>query len=321
MQKIILTLSCLLFSGTVAMPAADSSASLWNQGWKFHREAPPAPPSLIHVAEGDCLSQGEFPNGTAAQSATFAGREVRYVALEALSSQTPGEAFTSLAELDLLGTDGKPLPRDGWKVIFADSEETQAENGRAANILDGKPGTIWHTVYSGQTPKHPHVVVIDLGAPQTIVGLRCLPRQSNTPGMIKGWRLYGKRTPILPAKPTAAETPALPTEATAGFADTAWESVSLPHTPRIEPISESGRHFQGLCWYRKPFRTEQAWAGKKIQLRFEGAMQIAEVWLNGQRLATMLLQASNKAGKIRITAMADGLKPAETIIDSKLVRN
>ena len=98
MQKIILTLSCLLFSGTVAMPAADSSASLWNQGWKFHREAPPAPPSLIHVAEGDCLSQGEFPNGTAAQSATFAGREVRYVALEettclAVANGTPADTI------------------------------------------------------------------------------------------------------------------------------------------------------------------------------------------------------------------------------------
>ncbi len=67
--------------------------------------------------------------------------------------------------------------------------------------------------------------------------------------------------------------------------DTGWEKVSLPHTPRIEQPMEAGHHYQGVCWYQKRFRTEPAWHGKKIQLRFDGAMQVAEVWLNGKSLA------------------------------------
>lgn len=66
--------------------------------------------------------------------------------------------------------------------------------------------------------------------------------------------------------------------------DAGWENVSLPHTPRIEQPMEAGHYFQGLCWYHKHFRTEPAWLGKKIQLRFDGAMQVAEVWLNGKLL-------------------------------------
>lgn len=64
-----------------------------------------------------------------------------------------------------------------------------------------------------------------------------------------------------------------------------WEKVSLPHTPRLEPPMEAGHHFQGQCWYHKHFRAEPAWRGKKIQLRFDGAMQVAEVWLNGKSTA------------------------------------
>ena len=309
MRKTLFTIFCLfawLLSGT-ALQAADSSASLWNQGWRFQREEPPPPVAapVLDIADGDLLGQGEFAAGSAAQSVSFAGREVRSVALRALSSQHPGEAFTSLAELDLLGADGKPLSRSGWKVVFADSEETHDENGRATNILDGNPGTIWHTAYSsGRASKHPHAVVIDLGAPQVVAGLRCLPRQSNTPGMIKSWQLYGKLTPLVPAKPAATDGPALPAEATAGFADAGWEAVSLPHTPKIEQPMESGRHFQGICWYRKTFRTEKEWAGKKVQLRFDGAMQIAEVWLNGVPLTI------HKGGYLPfIIDLTPGLKP------------
>jgi beta-galactosidase len=47
----------------------------------------------------------------------------------------------------------------------------------------------------------------------------------------------------------------------------------------------ANHHFQGVCWYRKQFRAEPAWRGKKIQVRFDGAMQTAEVRLNGKLLA------------------------------------
>lgn len=66
--------------------------------------------------------------------------------------------------------------------------------------------------------------------------------------------------------------------------DNGWEKVSLPHTPEIEQPETVNHHFQGFCWYHKHFRSEPDWQGKKIQLRFDGAMQVAEVWLNGKLL-------------------------------------
>lgn len=59
-----------------------------------------------------------------------------------------------------------------------------------------------------------------------------------------------------------------------------WQNVSLPHTPRIEPLIVNDQ-WQGICWYRKKFPTEARWKDKKLFLRFEGAMNVAEVWVNG----------------------------------------
>lgn len=62
--------------------------------------------------------------------------------------------------------------------------------------------------------------------------------------------------------------------------DNKWEKVSLPHTPVIEPLLVNDQ-WQGECWYRKTISYDQAWEGKKLFLRFEGAMNVAELWVNG----------------------------------------
>ncbi len=87
--------------------------------------------------------------------------------------------------------------------------------------------------------------------------------------------------PGVPAPgPAGDDPPAPPTDAV-------WESVNLPHTARLEPLDAgNGRNFQGVCWYRKTLTPDAAWAGKKILLRFEGAMQVADVWLDGKKLTT-----------------------------------
>ncbi|UCE08573.1 MAG: beta-galactosidase, partial [bacterium] len=64
------------------------------------------------------------------------------------------------------------------------------------------------------------------------------------------------------------------------YNDDAWEKVTLPHTPRIEPLVVNDQ-WQGICWYRKSFTLEETYKGKKIYLEFEVAMQIADVWING----------------------------------------
>jgi beta-galactosidase len=73
------------------------------------------------------------------------------------------------------------------------------------------------------------------------------------------------------------------------FEDRSWEPVTLPHSVRLEPENASGmRNFQGLCWYRRHFRAQDAWNGRKTFVVFDGAMQVADVWLNGRHVTTHL---------------------------------
>jgi beta-galactosidase len=68
---------------------------------------------------------------------------------------------------------------------------------------------------------------------------------------------------------------------------TNWETVSIPHTPKIEPLLVNNQ-FQGDAWYKKTIAAEPDWKGKQIRLKFEAAMNQTEVWLNGEKIATHL---------------------------------
>ena len=72
------------------------------------------------------------------------------------------------------------------------------------------------------------------------------------------------------------------------FGDNSWIAVCLPHTARVELNYKSSSYYLGVCWYRKTFTPPAAYQGKKIYLEFEGAMQTAQVYLNGTLLATHL---------------------------------
>lgn len=66
-----------------------------------------------------------------------------------------------------------------------------------------------------------------------------------------------------------------------------WEAVTLPHTARIEPRIVNDQ-WQGIALYRKEFTAEPAWRGKRVWLRFEAAMNIARVSVNGNEVLTHL---------------------------------
>jgi beta-galactosidase len=66
--------------------------------------------------------------------------------------------------------------------------------------------------------------------------------------------------------------------------DTSWTSVLLPHTPRIEPLIVNDQ-WQGICWYRKTFTLPADFKGKALSLKFEGAMNVADVWVNGKKIS------------------------------------
>ncbi len=72
-----------------------------------------------------------------------------------------------------------------------------------------------------------------------------------------------------------------------------WASVALPHTyndtDTFENFSLPGHRGEqnqwgGRTWYRKTFALPEDDKGKKVFIEFQGARQIAEVYLNGHRL-------------------------------------
>lgn len=133
---------------------------------------------------------GTFATGPEWQEARFAqATRGRYLCLEALNAHD-NSVYTTLTELELIGGDGKRLSRSAWRVLYADSEELTGENGSADNVFDLQPVTFWHTAWSSDKTAHPHQLVLDLGTEQTVLGLRCQPRQDNDHGRIKDYRVY-----------------------------------------------------------------------------------------------------------------------------------
>src|SRR6478736_4380712 len=79
----------------------------------------------------------------------------------------------------------------GWSLVSADSEETTAEDGQAANAFDDSTSTFWHTEYQNNKPAPPHEIVIDLGGNYSLTGMRYTPRQDdNQNGMVKDYEFY-----------------------------------------------------------------------------------------------------------------------------------
>ena len=82
------------------------------------------------------------------------------------------------------------IPKDEWKLIYVDSEETTAEDGAATNSFDGDPATIWHTSWYNSTPTHPHEIQIDMADTFNIHNFTYLPRQNGVNGRVADYKLY-----------------------------------------------------------------------------------------------------------------------------------
>jgi len=66
------------------------------------------------------------------------------------------------------------------------------------------------------------------------------------------------------------------------FDDSAWETVSCPHTVQLLPAEGSGcRNYQGPAWYRKRFHIDKSLKDKVITVYFEAAMGKSVVYING----------------------------------------
>ncbi|MCX5394542.1 TIM-barrel domain-containing protein [Streptomyces sp. NBC_00094] len=84
-----------------------------------------------------------------------------------------------------------PISKTNWKLAYADSQETAAENGAATNAFDGNAGTIWHSRWSTGTSALPHEIQIDLGARYDVDSVTYLPRQDGgVNGRVGSYELY-----------------------------------------------------------------------------------------------------------------------------------
>ncbi len=88
-----------------------------------------------------------------------------------------------------------------------------------------------------------------------------------------GWKFYQ-------GDPAAGD----PSAAT--FDDSKWMTVNIPHSASYDAPTGEGEtnHFKGNCWYRLHFTVPQTKHNGKYFIEFEGAMQVADVWLNGEKL-------------------------------------
>jgi len=69
------------------------------------------------------------------------------------------------------------------------------------------------------------------------------------------------------------------------FSFRSWETVSLPHSAKTEPLVIKSP-WEGISWYKKDFVLKPEWKGQKIILEFEAVMQQADVWLNGKKISS-----------------------------------
>ena len=159
---------------------------LRNEGASTHRKEG----EQLDLSRETPVAEGTFVPGNGWQEVCFERQSTgRYFCLEALSAQK-GKKIAAIAELDVLGADGKPISREKWRIRYADSEETRSGNCTGDKVFDLQESTYWMTVAKDA---YPHQLVIDLGGDYTVTGFRYLPRaEKGYPGMIKDYRVYVK---------------------------------------------------------------------------------------------------------------------------------
>ena len=99
------------------------------------------------------------------------------------------------------------------------------------------------------------------------------------------------------------------------FDERTWISVTLPHTPRLEPIEKIEQHWQGTCFYRTQLPIDPTHS--HVTLQFDAAMHEADVWLDDSHVAHHLggylpfsIHASNGRNvKVRLHNTDDPIIP------------
>jgi hypothetical protein len=92
------------------------------------------------------------------------------------------------------------------------------------------------------------------------------------------------------------------------YDDAAWQRIGLPHSFSL-PYFLSPKFYVGYGWYCKHFTVPKDWQGKRINLDFDGVFQVAEVFVNGQRVGEH--QGGYTGFEFDIT---DAVKPGDNVV-------
>ena len=98
------------------------------------------------------------------------------------------------------------VPFEEMKLVSF-SSENQSNNRKAIFAIDGRPDTVWHSSWSDGLRKHPHELVIDLGASFQISAFRYLARQEGSwNGSFADTEFYVSDSPDAFGSPAASAT-------------------------------------------------------------------------------------------------------------------
>ncbi|KAF2760457.1 galactose oxidase [Pseudovirgaria hyperparasitica] len=126
---------------------------------------------------GRPVALGQYRNDKGVKETSFVRKVARYVKITAVTeAQNAQNPWTSIAELNIHQVADPFINSQGF-TFTADSEETARENGRASNLNDNLPYTIWHTNWSGNAPAHPHYLTINQNKRGLVGGIQYVPRQ------------------------------------------------------------------------------------------------------------------------------------------------
>ena len=141
----------------------------------------------LKVEKLETAHRGTFKKANGWQEVKFAGvKSGRYFCLETLSGFGTDKQ-TAIAELDVLDKSGKPVSREKWQIVYADSEETEGGNYTAEKVFDLQESTYWLTK---KDLAFPHCIIIDLGKQYEIGGFRMLPRaEKGTPSVPENYQV------------------------------------------------------------------------------------------------------------------------------------
>ncbi len=84
----------------------------------------------------------------------------------------------------------------------------------------------------------------------------------------------------------------------AGYDDSKWDLVSLPHSHELFSANLAGfeEHGRTSGWYRRELQVPAEWLGRKLFLEFQGAMEATTVWVNGRRVGEYAVSGYDSFG-------------------------